>query len=42
MINASYQLFDAISKCESLEVGAAFRIRDQTVSDYIALAHGQS
>lgn len=38
MINASYQVFDAISKCEAMDVGAAFRIRDQTVTDYIHLA----
>lgn len=42
MINSSYQVFDAIAKCEEMEIGAAFRIQDQTVSDYIHLAasHG--
>lgn len=40
LINHSYQVFDAIAKCESLDVGAAFRIRDQTVTDYMHLAAG--
>lgn len=38
MINSAYQVFDAIVRCEGMEIGAAFRIRDQTVTDYIRLA----
>lgn len=38
MIQHSYQVFDAIARCETMDVGAAFRIPDQTVSDYIVLA----
>lgn len=42
MINHSYQIFDAIAKCEGMDVGAAFRIRDQTVTDYIHLTAGDA
>lgn len=40
MINHSYQVFDAIARCEEMEIGAAFKIREQTVTDYIHLAAG--
>lgn len=39
MINNAYQVFDAIVKCQSMDVGGAFRIADRTVSDYITDSH---
>lgn len=40
MINSAYQVFDAIVRSQGMDVGAALRIEDQTVTDYIRRADG--